>query len=171
MHLRQINEITAHQIVGGSDYQWHCYPDARMLDYESDCAYINVVYSTRNQEIYDANVSINPDAWGKEDKDMRPYRWLNPKYKEAYQQECKTRKIKKNIAWDDVKYIDLEVAEDFLEKAIAIFNGESHDTRVQVPIELEDDVMLQLCMEAHKHDITLNKMVEKVLLEVIKTHD
>jgi hypothetical protein len=142
-----------------------------MLDYESDCAHIGVIYSTSDQKIYEVDVSIKPDAWGKEDKDMRPYRWLNPDYKEAYFSECKKRGIKKNLAWDDVKWIDLEVAEDFLEKAIAIFNGESHDTRVQVPIELEDDVMLQLCMEAHKHDITLNQMVEKVLREVIKTHE
>jgi len=171
MHLKEVNEITEHKIVGGSDYQWHCYPDARMLDYESEFAYIGVIYSTSDQKIYEVDVSIKPDAWDKEDKDMRPYRWLNPDYKEAYFSECKKRGIKKNLAWDDVKWIDLEVAEDFLEKAIAIFNGESHDTRVQVPIELEDDVMLHLCMEAHKRDITLNQMVEKVLREVIKTHE
>jgi hypothetical protein len=132
---------------------------------------VSVLYSTETREIYEADVSIKVDNWFDEDKKLRPYRWLNPEYKEAYYKECKQRKIKKNIAWDDVKWIDLEVAEDFLEKSKAIFNGESHDKRIQVPIELEDDVMLQLCMEAHKRDITLNQMVEKVLREVIDTHE
>jgi len=171
MHLSQINELTNHRITEGSEYGWSCYPDARYLSYESEFAYVSVLYSTETQEIYEADVSVKVDNWFDEDKEMRPYRWLNPKFKDAMISEAKTRKVKWRKAWDDVKWIDLEVEEDFLEKAKAIFNGETYDKRVQVPIELEDDVMLQLCMEAHKHDITLNKMVEKVLLEVIKTHD
>lgn len=169
MHLKDVNEITNHRITCGSDFLWSCYPDARSLDYENTYAYITAVYSTETQEIYEVNVSVKPESWS---EDQRPYRWLNPAYKEAYYKECKTRKVKKNIAWDDVKYIDLETEEDFLEKAEAIFNGiEDFDKRVQVPIELEDDVMLQLCMEAHKRDITLNQMVEKVLRTAIDEYD
>lgn len=169
MHLKDVNEITNHRITCGSEFLWHCYPDARSLDYESTYAYITAVYSTESQEIYEVNVSVKPESWS---QDQRPYRWLNPAYKDAYYKECKTRKIKKNIAWDDVKWVDLETEEDFLEKAEAIFNGiEDFDKRVQVPIELEDEVMLQLCMEAHKRDITLNQMVEKVLRTAIDEYD
>jgi hypothetical protein len=32
-----------------------------------------------------------------------------------------------------------------------------------MPIDLDDDMMLKLCMDAHKRDITLNQMVEKIL--------
>jgi macrodomain Ter protein organizer (MatP/YcbG family) len=82
--------------------------------------------------------------------------------------EAKSRKVKWRKAWDDVKWIDLETKEDFLEKAEAIFNGEDFDKRVQVPIDLEDELMLALCMAAHKRDITLNKMVEEILKELIE---
>jgi hypothetical protein len=168
MHLADVNENLNHKIVGGSEYGWNCFPDARYLDYESNFAHASIVYSTETQEIYQAEVTVKPEAWP---QDARPYRWLNPDYKEAFFSECKKRNVKKNKAWDDVKYIDLEVTEDFLEKANAIFKGKEFDTRVQVPIDLEDDVMLKLCMEAHKRDITLNKMVEEVLSKVIAEHD
>lgn len=171
MYLKKVNEITNHRITEGSEYCWNCYPNARYLSYESEFAHVSVLYSTETQEIYEADVSVKVDNWFDEDKNMRPYRWLNPEYKDAMISEAKTRKVKWRKAWDDVKWIDLEVEEDFLEKAKAIFNGESHDKRIQVPIDLEDDVMLQLCMEAHKRDITLNQMVEKVLREVIDTHE
>ena len=171
MYLKQVNEITNHRITEGSEYCWNCYPNARYLSYESEFAHVSVLYSTETQEIYEADVSIKVDNWFDEDKEMRPYRWLNPEYKDAMITEAKERKVKWRKAWDDVKWIDLEVTEDFLEKTKAIFNGESHDKRIQVPIELEDDVMLKLCMEAHKRDITLNQMVEKVLREVIDTHE
>jgi hypothetical protein len=171
MYLKQVNEITNHRITEGSEYCWNCYPNARYLSYESEFAHVSVLYSTETQEIYEADVSVKVDNWFDEDKNMRPYRWLNPEYKDAMISEAKTRKVKWRKAWDDVKWIDLEVEEDFLEKTKAIFNGESHDKRIQVPIELEDDVMLELCMEAHKRDITLNQMVEKVLREVIDTHE
>jgi hypothetical protein len=170
MHLSQVNEITDHKITEGSEYGWDCYPNARFLNYESEFAYVSVLYSTETQEIYEADVSIKVDNWFDEDKNMRPYRWLNPEFKDVMIAEAKKRKVKWRKAWDDVKWIDLEVEADFLEKAKAIFNGESHDNRIQVPIELEDHVMLQLCMEAHKRDVTLNKMVEIILQEVIDKH-
>jgi len=171
MHLSQVNEITDHKITEGSEYGWNCYPNARFLNYESEFAYVSVLYSTETQEIYEADVSIKVDNWFDEDKNMRPYRWLNPEFKDVMIAEAKKRKVKWRKAWDDVKWIDLEVEADFLEKAKAIFNGEYHDNRIQVPIELEDHVMLQLCMEAHKRDVTLNKMVEIILQEVIDKHN
>jgi hypothetical protein len=168
MHLSQVNELTNHRITEGSEYGWNCYPNARYLSYESEFAYVSILYSTETQEIYEADVSIKVDNWFDEDKNMRPYRWLNPEYKDAMIAEAKSRKVKWKKAWDEVKWIDLETEEDFLEKAEAIFNGiEDFDKRVQVPIDLEDDVMLQLCMEAHKRDITLNKMVEEILQTLI----
>ena len=167
MKLNEVNEALDHKITSGSDYQWNCYPDGRYLDYESDFAHVSVLYSTIDQTIYQAEIHVKCEAW---DEDKSPYRWLNPDYKDAFYKESKKRKVDPDIAWDDVKWIDLEVAEDFLEKATALFNGEECDTRVQFPVDLDDDVILKLTMEAHKRDITLNKMIEIILQEVIDRH-
>jgi predicted HicB family RNase H-like nuclease len=171
MNLKQINEITDHRITEGSDYGWNCYPNARYLSYESEFAYVSVLYSTKTQEIYEADATIKEANWFDEDKNMRPYRWLNPEFKDSMIAEAKSRKVKWKKAWDEVKWVDLETEEDFLEKAEAMFNGKEFDKRVQVPIDLEDDVMLKLCMEAHKRDITLNQMVEEILKKVIEEHE
>ena len=72
-----------------------------------------------------------------------------------------------NVAWDGVEYTDLEVDDDFIQKCLAIKSGEEYDTRVSVPLELEDDLMFELMKKAHEEDITLNQMVEQVLREVI----
>lgn len=167
MNLRVMNETLDHKITGGSEFQWSCYPDARYMDYESDYAHVSVIFSTETQEVYEADISIKEDAW---DEDMKPYRWLNPDYKEVYLTEAKMRGIDANQAWDNVQWIDLETEEDFLEKAKAIFNGEHFDTRIQLPIDLDDETILKLAMEAHKRDITLNKMIEIILQEVIDRH-
>lgn len=167
MHLSKVNVALDHRIVSGSEYMWSCWENARYLDYESAYAHVSVVYSTETQEIYQADVSIKTEAWP---KDARPYRWLNPQFKELMLAESKERGIDPNEAWDDVEWIELEVAEDFLEKAKAIFNGEEHDTRIVVPLDLDDDLLLQLAMEAHKRDITLNKMVELALQAAIDQH-
>lgn len=167
MYLSDVNQAMDHKIVGGSEYNWNCFPDARFLDYESDFAHVSVLYSTVTQEVYQADASIKRDMWS---NDERPYRWTNPLYKDAYVSEAKERLIDSGQAWDDVKWIELEVDEDWLEKAHAMFNGEEWDDRVQVPLDLDDDLILQLAMEAHKRDITLNKMVEIVLQEAIDRH-
>ena len=167
MYLSQTNQAFNHKITSGSEYQWNCFPDARFLDYESDYAHATVLYSTETQEIYQADVSVKRDAWA---EDKKPYRWTNPSFKDAYLSEAKERNVDPDQAWDDAKYVDLEVEEDFFEKAIAMFNGEDFDTRVQIELDLEDDLILQLAMEAHKRDVTLNKMVEIVLQKAIDHH-
>jgi len=45
-----------------------------------------------------------------------------------------------------------------------------NDNRVEVEINLDEHEIYQLAMEAHKRDITLNKMVEIILQEVIDKH-
>lgn len=168
MKLGQVNEAMDHKITSGSEYGWTCWDDARYLDYESDYAHVSVVYNTKTQNIYQAEVSVKARMWP---SDMRPYRWLDPLNKEAYVEEARIRGIDPNQAWDNVSWVDLETEEDFLEKATAIFNGkDDFDTRIQVPVDLEDDILLQLALEAHKRDITLNKMVEITLQEVINRH-
>ena len=170
MKLIQINEALNHQITGGSDYHWNCFPDARFLDYESEYAHVSILYSTTNQTVYQAEASIKLDVWPNDDRHDKPYRWTNPEFKNDYLNEAKDRNVDPNCAWDDVKWIELETDEDFLEKAKAMFNGNYWDTRIQIPVDLDDDTILKLSMEAHKRDITLNNMIELILRELIDKH-
>lgn len=156
MKLKDINIALNNQIVGGSNYQWNCYGnDTFILDYQNDFGSASVIFDINTQKIYEASVEI-------QDKD-KVYRYIDPDRKTDFLVECKTREVDPSIAWDDVKYIDLEVEDDFLEKANAIFENRPFDERVQVPLELSDQDFLQLVLEAHKRDITLNKMVESIL--------
>ena len=170
MKLARINEAMNHKITGGSEYQWQCFPDARFLDYESDYAHVSILYSTVDQTVYQADASIKREAWPNDERYDKPYRWTNPEFKNVYLNESKERNVDPTQAWDDVKWVELETDKDFLEKAKAMFNGDYWDTRIQIPVELDDDTILKLSLEAHQRDITLNKMVEVVLQEVIDRH-
>ena len=44
------------------------------------------------------------------------------------------------------------------------------DNRVEIELDLDEHEIYQLAMEAHKRDITLNKMIEIILQEVIDKH-
>lgn len=163
MHLSKVNEALDHRITGGSEYGWNCWPNARWLDYESDYAHASVVFNSETQEIYTAEVNDKADKY-------KPYRWLNPVYKEQMYQEARKRRIEANRAWDETMWYDLETSEDWLDKARAILRGEEFDTRVQVPLNLEKDELFKLMELAHEHDVTLNKMVEIILEEMIVRH-
>lgn len=39
--------------------------------------------------------------------------------------------------------------------------------RVTIEIDLEEDLLYQLMLRAHEHDITLNQLIEKILREFI----
>jgi hypothetical protein len=164
MFLSDMNTALDSRIVGGSEHSWDIWENSRYLDYESEYAYASVIFNTKTQEIYEATVNDKNDKHS-------PYRWFNPKFKEVYYKEAKERNIDPDQAWDNVKWVDIEVEQDFLEKARAIFNDFVVDTRIQVPIDLEDDVLLKLFMEAHKRDITLNQLIEEILVNLIESHN
>jgi len=44
------------------------------------------------------------------------------------------------------------------------------DNRVEIELDLDEHEIYQLAMEAHKRDITLNKMIESILQEVVDKH-
>ena len=41
------------------------------------------------------------------------------------------------------------------------------DNREEVELDLDDETILKLALEAHKRDITLNKMIEIILQQAI----
>lgn len=161
MNLAQVNEAMHHKITGGSEYGWHCWPDARFLDYEGDYAHVSVVFNSQTQEIYSAEINDKKNA-------HKPYRWMNPVFKDNYLNECEERGADPNQAWDDTYWYDLETEEDWLDKATAMFAGEEFDTRVQIPLTLSKDELHKLMEMAHERDVTLNKMVEIILEEMIE---
>jgi predicted HicB family RNase H-like nuclease len=43
----------------------------------------------------------------------------------------------------------------------------TEDNRVTIELDLDQDLLYQLMLKAHEHDITLNQMIEKILREYI----
>ena len=75
-----------------------------------------------------------------------------------------------NQAWDDVNWIDLDVDLDWLEKAQAIVAGAVYDDRVQIELNLDEDLLFDLMKLAHQQDTTLNQLVETIHREHIENH-
>lgn len=61
--------------------------------------------------------------------------------------------------------IELEVFEDFFEKAKAILAGESYDERIIIPVDITDEEFLLIARAAHKLDITVNQFIVNALTE------
>jgi hypothetical protein len=157
--MKDFMEVINYRITEGADYQWHCYgPDAYMLDSWNGAAdgyTVSIVFDKETQVVYEMTAF---DYF----KD-RAYRWVNPIFSDARKSEAKQRHVDDSQAWDEVEFTELEVKEDMLEKARAIVKGEEYDTRVQVPLSLEDSQMFELMKQAHYHDMTLNDYVEQIL--------
>jgi hypothetical protein len=150
--LKEIMEAFDYKVSGGAEYLWKCFPNARYIEFESEYAYVNILISTVNQTVYEAVVDIKTN-------DEIVYRWFNPEYIDAYKKEYASRSITM-----DLDYQDVIVFEDFLEKATAIFNGDSSfDTRISMPIDIEDDVFLILAKVAHEKDITFNQYIQELI--------
>lgn len=162
--LKDFMEVVGYRISEGSQFLWRCFGSnaysidvVRKVD-ENFEGTVSITFDTETQEVYmvEAFDYVND----------RAYRFFNPEYVDAYHEECITRGIT-DVAWEDVRYIDIDVEEDFLEKAKAILNGTSYDTRLQVSVDFSDEELLKYMKLAHELDITFNELVERALTEAI----
>lgn len=157
-------EAVHYRINEGSDYCWDCYGlsayDISSWDGDQDGISSSIVFDTETQEVYEVSVCDYAND--------RAYRLINPEYINAHEAESKDRGVDMYEAWDGVKFNDLEIDEDMMQKLTAIMNYEEYDERISVPIELPDDELFKFMMIAHEQDITLNQLVERALKEAIE---
>lgn len=166
MNIKEWLQLINYRITEGSDYCWNCFgQDAYSLDSwngDHDGHSSSITFDRKTQTVYSFEIC--------DYKNSRAYRYLNPDYKDSYFKELKDRDCD-DSAWDDVKWTNLELFEDWKEKATAIINGLDYDTRVLVPLNLTDEELLVIFKMAHEKDITFNKMVENILENFISNFD
>lgn len=162
--LKEFFEVTNYRISEGSDYGWECYgPNAYRLDAwngDQNGHSHSIVFDNKTQEVYEVT--------SYDYRNNRAYRLMNPNFVKKHKKEAKRRSVEYKEAWDDVDYVDLEIPEDWIEKATAIEAGVDYDTRVQVPLTLDRDQMFEMMQMAHERDMTLNQFVEMVLRQEIE---
>ena len=167
--LQQFLETIGYKITEGDTYGWPCFgPNSHQLGswngvHGAGGWSANVVFSTKSQKVYMAEVCDYTND--------RAYRLINPKYRDKFDQEAKKHGSLSNQAWDDVDYIDLDVVDDFIQKALAIRAGEKYDTRVQIPVDFSDEELLQYMKLAHDRDMTFNEFVEEALRHAISEYE
>ncbi len=161
--LKQWMEIVNYRITEGSEYGWNCYGHkAYMLDSwngEQNGHSFTIIFDTETQMVYEVQAHDYVHN--------RAYRMINLLYKEAQKAKVQEMGGFADMAWDDVNYTDLEVDEDWLEKATAIYDGEDYDERVKVPIDFTDEELLKYMKMAHERDMTFNAFVEEALRHAI----
>jgi hypothetical protein len=166
MLVKDWMELVNYRITEGSDYGWQCYgPNVYCLDSwngDQDGSSFSIIFDTKTQVVYEVQAH--------DYKHHRAYRMINKDFEAAYKAESAERAAWMNEAFEGVEYIDLEVEEDWLEKAKAIYNGLSYDTRVQMPIDFTDEELLKYMKLAHERDMTFNQFVEEALRQAIEDY-
>ena len=163
--MKKWMELVDYKITEGSVYGWTCYgPNAYTLDswngeHDKGGYSFSIIFSTKSQKVYEVSMCDYTND--------RAYRMINPKNVEKHRKEADNRSVLENQAWDDVNYVDLEIDDDFIQKALAIRAGEKYDTRVQVEVDFSDEELLQYMKLAHERDMTFNELVEEGLRHAI----
>ena len=147
--LKEWMEVANYRITEGGDY--YGYGGAYALtswNSDQNGYSIEIIFSPRTQEVYEVQAC--------DYKHNRAYRLVHGDYRDEKLND---------EAWDNVKWVDLESDDDWIQKALSIVAGEDYDTRVSIPIDLPDSELMALFKAAHEADMTFNDFVEQVLRE------
>lgn len=151
--LKEWMEVVDYRITEGGDYNLFS-PNAYALtswNGDQNGYSIEIIFDQRTQEVFCVEAH--------DYKHQRAYRLFNPDYADVDTND---------EAWDNVKWTTLEVDDDWFQKALAITAGEEYDTRVSVPLDLDDDLVFSMMKMAHERDITFNELVEDVLRQALE---
>jgi len=162
--VKEWMEVVGYRITEGSAYGWQCFgADAYCLDSwdgDQDGHSFSITFDQKTQTVYEVQIH--------DYRNQRAYRMINPDYQAAHSAEAASRTIYNiNEAWDSVDYVDLEVDDDWIQKALAVAAGEDYDTRISVPVEFSDEELLKYMKLAHERDMTFNQLVETALREAM----
>lgn len=164
--LKEWMEVVNYRITEGSDFQWECYgPNAYTLDSwngDQDGHSFSIYFDTKTQEVYEVQAHDYCN--------QRAYRLINPEFAKNHKKEAKRREVDNKEAWDNVEYVDLDVDDDWIQKALAIKAGEDYDTRVQMEVVFSDEDLLKYMKAAHELDMTFNQFVETALQHAIEKY-
>ena len=172
MRIDQVIEEFEYKISGGDVYLWKCYgSNARILDMGKAEVGGYIIFDSESQYVYEVLV------WRDDDQ----YRWIDEHYVSAYKKEASERGINPKIAYDDVDYIDIDNENEMLHTIYKVRQGtmpprpkkESEEDGI-VDVDLPDDVLLKLAMDAHKQNITLNEHVVNLMraeIERVETQE
>lgn len=102
-----IEALTAFKgrVCGGSEYQWQCFgPNARFIDFSDadalECG--SVIHDTKTFEVYELTLCVPGQD--------QAFRWVNPAHLDAYLKESEAHGIDPNVAWDHVKFTQMDEA-------------------------------------------------------------
>lgn len=140
--------VINYRVTTGSKWEWNCFGNnAHFMSHfrEGTSNSVDITFDTETKVVYILEAVDEESGYA--------YRYFNPQFRQQYLDEEKLR------GGPDVKWTELEVLSDWYQKASAIVNGREYDKRIQVEIDIEDDVFLHLAKEAHKRDITINEMI------------
>ena len=162
--IKDFMETINYKVTEGSDYDWTCWGDDTFTldswngDNENGYS-ASITFDTETQVVYDANII--------DYKNNRAYRMLNLNYSQAYFDEAASRNVDPNECTDDIQFIDLEVKDDFLEKARAIVNNKPYDTKTTVSLDLPNDELLKYMLMAHEQDMKFNDFIHLAIKGLI----
>lgn len=161
IEMKDFFEVIDYKIESGSKFLWSCYGNnahiissTELKEYDA-----SMIFDTVNQTVYEVTVS---DYTTK-----KTYRLFNPDFREAYYAEAKERNIDPDKAWDTVRFINLELDKDWLDKAKAIVNNQEYDERVEIELTFKNKNELHtLMLAAHQADMTLNEYISSVIKQL-----
>jgi hypothetical protein len=150
--LKEWMELVQYRITEGSDYNLYGHTSYNLSSWngKQNGYSMAITFDTLTQTVY----CVEACDYANE----RAYRLVNPDYKNADDSK---------EAWDDVDWIDLEVDDDFIQKALAIRDGENYDNRVMIPLTMPDNEMFEIMKMAHERDMTLNDFIEETLRDYL----
>lgn len=163
--MKEWMELVDYRITEGSDYGWQCYgSNTYQLDswnglHDKGGFSFSITFDTKDHTVYEVQMHDYTN--------QRAYRMINEDFQKKHRKEAKRRDVNLDEAWDDVNYTDLEVDDDFIQKALAIKAGKDYENTVSVPLDLPDDLLLEAAMNAHRQGITLNEYINNALHELV----
>ena len=158
MQLNQVLKVINHTFASGGPFLWTCYgEDAMYIDFKTinNVPVGSILFDTSTAEVYEITAEI-PD-------EELSYRWISSDFREEFYAESISKGFDPSIAWDKVRFVDVEIEEDILEKVEAIVNGREFDRSVSVQLEFTEEEELELHRQAHKAGITTNEYVNMAL--------
>lgn len=158
MHIQTIFETVGYRIEQSNPFLYQCFGmnNPRIYDF------VNIDEETSGNFTADESGKVY-EVIAEIPEIGVCYRWIDKEFRESAVRETLNRGLDPTIAWDDIKFIEIDSEENILLKVKAICNKIHFNDLGLHPTEISDSFFIKVAKMAAERDITFNEMVKLLI--------
>jgi hypothetical protein len=140
MKLLDMMNAAGGRCSGGDEFMWSCFGEnANYMEFRdvdgNGCSHC--VFDTKTYRVYQVHVEV-PLISNEAESPVQAFQWIDPEFSQGHIDESNSRGVDPDVAWDDVRYINIDDEATILQYVKDVGETYYDDLPIQETVQIKE---------------------------------